>query len=131
MRELTQGLRDTEAAKEHSEVSLRGMMRRMKAEKDDEAAQLRHKIHRLSSVQKQAMDAGTLRARQILFWDSVRGDESDPSMTWRGAAEELPEYGAGSRSISPTRGWDEGGERLNAPMTPLAHTPQRRIESPS
>ena len=56
---------------------------------DEEAAGLRNKIHRLSSVQKQAMEAGSLRARQILFWDTMRG-EGDQSFSWRGAEVELP-----------------------------------------
>ena len=89
------------------------------------------------------MDAGTLRARQILFWDTMRGDAPDPTMTKRGANEELPEYaspdayerrgsvGFGSRTGSPTRGRDSpGGERLNSPMYEMYETPQRRIESP-
>ena len=52
--------------KDSSEMQLRTLLRKKRSEWEDEAAALRGKIHRLTSVHKAAMDAGTLHARQCV-----------------------------------------------------------------
>lgn len=125
---LSASLQRSEKEKEATEMELRRMLRRQKAERDEETAALRGKIHRLSTVQKEAMDAGTLRARQILFWNHVKGDDEDPSTSWRSKDEPLPPFGSPGRSTSPSRIRDEYGELIgraspSSPYTPVGESP--------
>ena len=112
-------------------------MRRKKHEWDEEATALRGKIHRLQSVHKAAMDAGTLRARQLLYWDHVKGDDHDPSVSWRSADEPLregarqgPRHGApSSRNGSPSRSSaHRGSPEIRRRSPEIAHrgSPERR-----
>ena len=95
---LREALQQMTREKETSEMELRSSMRRQRIDHDDEASRLKTQVKRLTDVHKEAMDAGTLRARQILFWDSVKGghptvksDGADSSLTWRAADEGLVE----------------------------------------
>ena len=94
---LREALQSMTREKETSEMELRSSMRRQRQEHDEESGRLKTQVKRLSDVHREAMDAGTLRARQILFWDSVKGghpsvkaDGADSSLTWRAADEGLP-----------------------------------------
>ena len=91
---LREALQSMTREKETSEMELRSSMRRQRQEHDEESGRLKTQVKRLSDVHREAMDAGTLRARQILFWDSVKGghpsvkaDGADSSLTWRAADE--------------------------------------------
>lgn len=111
--------------KESSELRLRNMMQRKRVEWEEEAAALRGKVHRLMAVQKAAMDApGHRKAHEILYWNHVKGDGSDASLTWRAADETLGSHGDSSPvrtaagSDSPPRGaWSP--PRTRGPESPL------------
>ena len=116
---LTDALNEANTSKEASEMDLRGLLRRERFQHDEEAGRLKGQVKRLTEVQKQAMEAGTLRARQILFWDTVKaghptnkGDPDAPSLTWRRADEALPP--ATARPGSPERHTDA---RADSPTT--------------
>ena len=99
-------------------------MQKFREDRAEEVTALRGKIDRLSSVQREAMDAGTLRARQILYWDSIKSDQEDASLTWRGAAEPLaPAPLPSARDVSPSRERDAYGERIHRadPVRPRAN----------
>ena len=113
------------------------VLRRYKAERDDETASLRSKINRMTAVQKEAMDSGPNRAHQLLYWDSLKGTEPSPTKTWRGTEEPLPPaMTPAMRSVSPTRRLDERGEPVGRGGSPTMGAagpsqPAQSAESPS
>jgi hypothetical protein len=122
---LTEALRTLEAEKQDSEASLRATVHKQRAMRDEEAATLRTRLQRLESVHKAALGAGTVKGRQILFWDSVKGDGGDSSLTWRAAGEigDLPLSGV---SISPS---GSGARPVSPP--PMRGVSSPNVESPS
>ena len=90
--------------KERTEMELRSTIRTDHAEHTEEKSRMRTQINRLKAVHKEAMEAGPLKARQILFWDTVKSEGNDPELlSWRPADEELPtQENRLSRSPSPS-----------------------------
>jgi hypothetical protein len=122
---LQEALRAAEFDKEKSEFDLRGMLRRQRQEHHHEAGSLKSKVERLEAVHKEAMEAGTLKARQILYWETVKGEgKGSPSMTWRATDEKLPATpGADDRTGSPERRYsperyDALGNERGRPTSP-------------
>ena len=68
-----------------SEGAMQELLWRRTAAFEGEASDLYFQIARLKSVQKAALDAGTLRARQILYQHSLQLDGQDSSISWRGS----------------------------------------------
>ena len=85
-------------------MELRSTIRTDHAEHTEEKSRMRTQINRLKAVHKEAMEAGSLKARQILFWDTVKSEGNDPELlSWRPADEELPtQENRLSRSPSPS-----------------------------
>ena len=67
------------------------LLREQRQRSEEEASSLKGKISRLRSVQREVLDAGMQRGRKILYWDWVKGDGGESSLTWRSAGEELRE----------------------------------------
>ena len=77
--------------KEASEGQLRELLRRNRAEWDEEEQRLRGRLHRLTSAQHKAMEAGSFKAaRQVLYWEHIKGEEAEPTLTWRSSDAHLP-----------------------------------------
>ena len=87
--ELSAQLKHSQLASESTERELRGIIRSERQAHEDATATLRSRVSRLTSVHKAALDAGTIRGRQILYNESIRNDAkgASGSLTWRGAAE--------------------------------------------
>lgn len=81
--QLLAELEGARAAKAASETELRAALRKSRLDHEEEATLLRGRVQRLSSLQKAALDAGTLKARQVLYWGSVSGEREAPSISWR------------------------------------------------
>lgn len=66
-----------------------GVLNEQRQRSEEEASTLKGKISRLRSVQREVLDAGMQRGRKLLYWDWVKGDGGESSLTWRSASEEL------------------------------------------
>jgi hypothetical protein len=88
---LSEALAASEREKQAMQVEMTEQLRVQRQTFEAEAAGLRGKIARHRSVQREALDAGIVRGRKILYWDYVKGDGSESSLTWRSAHAKLRE----------------------------------------
>lgn len=115
--QLSNALREAERSKEQSELELRSTLRRQAKEHADDTRHLRQKIERLESVHREAMEAGALKGRQILYYESIKSEAHESSsMTWRSIDEKL-DFGSPDGHRSPER-YDLLGNERGRPNSP-------------